>query len=70
MIKKIASLTACIFILLLWAGGNTYLPASTITNGSNEIHANDSIMTAKELYDAFKKDEAAAKNNIVEKQSR
>ncbi|MBC5646224.1 hypothetical protein AALM74_11885 [Parabacteroides segnis] len=61
MIKKIASLTACIFILLLWAGGNTYLPASTITNGSNEIHANDSIMTAKELYDAFKKDEAAAK---------
>ncbi|MDR2919028.1 MAG: OB-fold putative lipoprotein [Tannerella sp.] len=58
--------TAAMLILLLWVGGNANLPASTIVNETNEMNeindivAQDSIITAKELYDEFKKDEAAA----------
>lgn len=58
--------TTGLLILLLWVGGNTNLPASTIINETNEMNetnnvaTEDSIITAKELYDEFKKDTDAA----------
>lgn len=49
---------AGLFALLLLAGGSTKLPAASFIN---EISMNgDSIVAAKELYDAFKKDADAA----------
>ncbi len=63
MKRKIAY-TAGILILLLIVGRSTILPASTIVNETNEMNeiemnemvAQDSIITAKELYDEFKND--------------
>jgi len=58
--------TIGIFILLLITGGNTHLPANNIIiemndmNEMNETNIQESVITAKELYDAFKKDEASA----------
>lgn len=67
MNRKIAYMTTGIFVLLLLTGGNTDLPASTIINKTTEMNAQDSIITAKELYDAFKKDETAAIKEYGEK---
>ena len=60
MKQKTAYVTAGIFILLLLVGGNTNLPASAIINETDEMNTQNSIIAAKDLYDAFKKDEAAA----------
>lgn len=55
-----------IFLLILWGGGNINLTASTVINERNEmnemkdINTQDSIIAVKDLYDAFKNDEAAA----------
>lgn len=65
MRRKIVYTTG-ILILLLVVGGNTHLPATTIIieindmNEMNETNIQDSIITVKELYDIFKKNEAAA----------
>lgn len=59
MKRKIA-FTIIIFTLLLLFGGNTNLPALTIINEINEMNEQNSIVTAKELYDAFKKSNDAA----------
>ncbi|MCD8043011.1 MAG: OB-fold putative lipoprotein [Tannerellaceae bacterium] len=61
--------TTGILIWLLVVAGTTNLPAATITNEiqemneineMNETNQPDSIIAAKELYDAFKRDEAGA----------
>jgi len=63
MKRKIVYTTG-ILVLLLWGGGSLkFSAASTITNKINEmndINTQDSIIAAKELYDAFKSDEATA----------
>lgn len=59
--------TAGILILLLLVGGSTNLPATTIMNETIDINVEDSIITAKQLYDAFKKDKTAAKKQYAGK---
>lgn len=62
MNKKIIYIAGISFLLLL-VGGNTHLPASTAINEinkMNEMNTQDSIITAKALYDAFKTDKEAA----------
>lgn len=67
MNRKIKYTTA-ILTLLVWVGGSTNLPAFTIVNKTNEMNeiemneiaAQDTILTARELYDEFKKDTDAA----------
>lgn len=67
MKRKIAY-TAGILMLLLLVGRNTNLPAANSINETNEMNeieinditAQDTIITAKQLYDEFKKDTDAA----------
>lgn len=66
MRRKIVYTAGILILLLVVGGGNTHLPATNIIieindmNEMNETNTQDSIITAKELYDAFKKDEDAA----------
>lgn len=66
MNKKIIYITGISFLLLL-VGSNTRLPASTTISETNEMNTQDSIITAKALYDAFKKDKVAAEKQYVNK---
>lgn len=68
--------TAGVIILLLLVGRSANLPAATSVNKTNEtnemnetvdITAQDSIIAAKDLYDAFKKDEANAREQYADK---
>ena len=64
--KRKITYTTITLILLFVVGGNINLPATTNINETNEMdeskdkNAQDTIITAKKLYDDFKKDEAAA----------
>lgn len=56
-----------VLFILLVVGGMFSLPASAIVNETKEMNAQDSIISIKELYDAFKTDEAAAKEKYAGK---
>lgn len=49
-----------ILIILPLVGKSTILPAYTFTNEENKMEEEGAVIAAKELYDAFKKDETAA----------
>lgn len=68
--KRKITYTTGILTLLLLVGRSTNLPATTMINEINEmnnIHAEDSVIPAKTLYDAFKKDEDTATSKYSKK---
>jgi hypothetical protein len=58
---------AGMFTLLLFFGNSIYMPASIFINENSEMLEQNSVITAKELYDAFKKDADAAANKYSNK---